>query len=274
MDPAGVDAAVAEAANLIRDAEAIVIGAGAGMGVDSGLPDFRGPEGFWRAYPAFKGRQFSEMSNPYWFDRDPELAWGFFGHRLQLYRDTPPHAGFWILKTWMDSKLLGGFVVTSNVDGQFSKAGFDPERIVEIHGSIHHLQCVKRCGRTSDIWPEPGLTFDIDEAVRTCSPLPRCPGCGALARPNVLMFGDYGWIGARSNQQRRRFETWMRTVRQRRIAVVELGAGTAIPSIRMACESLAEQVIRINPRDPDGPIGTVSIPLGALEGLRRIDTLL
>ena len=53
-----------------KEMNALLIGAGAGMGVDSGLPDFRGPEGFWRAYPAFRGRRFEEMSNPVWFDRD------------------------------------------------------------------------------------------------------------------------------------------------------------------------------------------------------------
>ena len=75
-----------QAAKAILAADARLIGAGAGMGVDSGLPDFRGPEGFWRAYPAFRGRRFEEMSNPVWFQRDPEQAWGFFGQRLNLHR--------------------------------------------------------------------------------------------------------------------------------------------------------------------------------------------
>src|SRR5437870_10865278 len=84
------------AAEAIRAADALLIGAGAGMGVDSGLPDFRGPEGFWRAYPLFRqrGLRFEQVSNPVWFRQDPEQAWGFFGHRLNLYRDGSPHAGF------------------------------------------------------------------------------------------------------------------------------------------------------------------------------------
>src|SRR5690348_10067591 len=77
-----------QAARAIADADAMLIAAGAGMGVDSGLPDFRGPEGFWRAYPAFAalGLRFEEVANPSWFRRDPALAWGFYGHRLNLYR--------------------------------------------------------------------------------------------------------------------------------------------------------------------------------------------
>src|SRR5580698_4818950 len=94
------------AARAVRSADALLIGAGAGMGVDSGLPDFRGPEGFWKAYPPFQGRRFSELSTPHWFQTDPPLAWGFFGHRLNLYRAAIPHDGFHILRSWMERMLL------------------------------------------------------------------------------------------------------------------------------------------------------------------------
>src|ERR1700758_3629708 len=86
-----------KAAEVIRTADALLIGAGAGMGVDSGLPDYRGNEGFWKAYPPFRGKAFAQMSNPIWFQHDPAQAWGFFGHRLHLYRGKVPHAGFDIL---------------------------------------------------------------------------------------------------------------------------------------------------------------------------------
>ncbi len=65
---------IKRAADAIHGANAILIGAGAGMGVDSGLPDFRGNEGFWNAYPPFRGKSFAEMANPQWFERDPALA--------------------------------------------------------------------------------------------------------------------------------------------------------------------------------------------------------
>src|SRR5262245_31959857 len=109
---------IASAARAIEDAEALLITAGAGMGVDSGLPDFRGNEGFWRAYPAFRerGLVFVQVANPRWFREDPEQAWGFYGHRLQLYRRSEPHASFAILMRWADTKPLAYFVFTSNVD--------------------------------------------------------------------------------------------------------------------------------------------------------------
>ena len=115
------------------------------MGVDSGLPDFRGTEGFWRAYPALQEARidFESIANPAALNDTPELAWGFYGHRLALYRRTVPHAVFAILKRWGERMAKGAFVFTSNVDGQFQKAGFDPQRIHECHGSIHHLQCLE-----------------------------------------------------------------------------------------------------------------------------------
>src|SRR3974390_2055814 len=87
---------IQRAAQAIAGADAVLMCAGAGMGVDSGLPDFRGTEGFWRAYPVISklGLSFEEMANPKWFETDPHLAWAFYGHRLNLYRRTPPHEGF------------------------------------------------------------------------------------------------------------------------------------------------------------------------------------
>ena len=66
---------------LLKNCDALFITAGAGMGVDSGLPDFRGVEGFWNAYPKAKelGLRFEDMANPEWFESDPQLAWHFMG---------------------------------------------------------------------------------------------------------------------------------------------------------------------------------------------------
>jgi len=184
------EAVIAEAARAVRTARALLVTAGAGMGVDSGLPDFRGNEGFWRAYPPFRalGLSFVDLANPAWFERDPELAWGFYGHRLHLYQRTQPHAGFARLRAWAARCAGGAHVFTSNVDGQFQRAGFDA--VIECHGSLGHLQCTRGCG--AGITPVGDLRIEVDpETFRARAPLPRC-ACGALARPNVLMFGDFG----------------------------------------------------------------------------------
>ena len=255
------------AARAIVRADAILVGAGAGMGVDSGLPDFRGPEGFWQAYPALKDRvQFEEMANPMWFDEQPTLAWAFYGHRLHLYRDTIPHAGFEIIRRLAGDRPL--FVYTSNVDGQFQKAGYPEAQIVEIHGSIHHIQ---RTDGIGEIWSADGVSVDIDTArFRAREPLPRTPD-GHPARPNVLMFGDYGWIGDRTNRQASRYRDFLRQVSGKRLVAIELGAGTAIPSVRHECVHRADTLVRINPRESHGPAGTVSLAMGARAALQGIE---
>src|ERR1043165_8201794 len=136
------------AAAAITAADALLVTAGAGMGVDSGMPDFRGPEGFWRAYPAYRalGLRFEQMANPQWFTKDPALAWGFYGHRMILYRRTQPLAGFAILRRWSERMKHGAFVFTSNVDCHFQRSGFDRDRLVECHGTLERFQCTTHCG--------------------------------------------------------------------------------------------------------------------------------
>lgn len=265
------------AAKVLEEADALFITAGAGMGVDSGLPDFRGDEGFWKAYPPMKklGISFVEMANPHWFRADAELAWGFYGHRLNLYRETEPHEGFKRLLELGEKKAGGYFVFTSNVDGQFRKAGFDAQKIKECHGSIHYLQCTDGCSET--IWSADQTHIDVDsETFRAKHPLPACIHCSALARPNILMFGDWGWLPHRTNEQSYRLSTWLNNIRARRVklAIVEIGAGHAVPTVRIQSEQVAGScggtLIRINPRDYEVPPGHIAITLGGAEGIGTI----
>lgn len=263
--------AIRRAAELIAAADGLLITAGAGMGVDSGLPDFRGREGFWRAYPALARARmvFEEAACPDTFRREPRLAWGFYGHRLVLYRRTVPHEGFAILRRWGERLPAGAFVFTSNVDGQFCKAGFAAGRICEIHGSIHHLQCLGPC--CDSIWPADAVEPEVDEEnCRMTSDLPHCARCGGLARPNILMFGDDGWLAQRTSRQQDRLDTWRRKVR--RLVVLELGAGIHVPTVRWFGEGLGSPLIRVNPTEPDvGNPSSVAIRAGALDVLRAID---
>jgi NAD-dependent SIR2 family protein deacetylase len=265
---------IERAKRLLKEADALFITAGAGMGVDSGLPDFRGVEGFWNAYPKVRelGLRFEEMANPEWFESDPHLAWAFYGHRLHLYRDTVPHRGFQKLLKLSKSKKYGSFVFTSNVDGQFQKAGFRKDRVMECHGSIHHLQCIDDCQK--QIWSASDTVIEIDEGFYAMDPLPRCPYCGKIARPNILMFGDYGWNYSRTDAQRERLTQWMDRVEEEgaSLAIIEMGAGTAIPTVRNTSEQIARRfgvpLIRINPRESEG--AEIGIASGAVKALDQI----
>lgn len=263
---------VRAAAAAVRRARALVVTAGAGMGVDSGLPDFRGDHGFWKAYPQYErlGLSFVACANPVHFERDPAFGWGFYGHRLGLYRRTVPHEGFALLLRWAERFSWPVFAVTSNVDGQFQKAGFPAGEVLEIHGSIHHLQCLEPCQPA--IWRNEA-EVPVDPETMRARAVPRCPRCGGVARPNILMFGDAGWLDRRTRQQEERFDAWLGEHGGEGLLVVELGAGTAIPSIRLLSERLGRRgaaVVRVNPREPDVDAPHVSLASGALEALRAI----
>ena len=243
------------------------------MGIDSGLPDFRGDRGFWNAYPPYErlGLSFVDAANPGHFQRDPAFGWGFYGHRTNLYRETVPHAGFGMLREWIDRFGLDWFVVTSNVDGQFQKAGFTEDRMLEVHGSIHHLQCTGPCSEA--IWDN-DEEVPVDFSTMRARHVPLCASCGAVARPNILMFGDWSWLSDRTRQQERRFDEFVTDHRDERTVVVELGAGTAIPTIRHLSEQLGTRgtVIRINPREAQIAPSHISLSCGALEGLTGIES--
>ncbi|HXV20562.1 MAG TPA: Sir2 family NAD-dependent protein deacetylase [Desulfuromonadales bacterium] len=265
------------AAHALRSARALVVTAGAGMGVDSGLPDFRGDQGFWNAYPMYErlGLSFVDAANPGHFERDPAFGWGFYGHRTNLYRQTVPHRGFQLLLDWTERFDLDTFVVTSNVDGQFQKAGFREDQILEVHGSIHHLQCLTPCSRA--IWDNrEEIPVDVD--TMRARHIPVCPRCGGAARPNILMFGDWSWLPDRTRGQEMRFDLFVDQHRDQPLVVLEMGAGTAIPTIRYASERLGGRagatVVRINPREPQVPRPHLSLPCGALAGLTGIDDAL
>ncbi|ENX52558.1 MULTISPECIES: SIR2 family NAD-dependent protein deacylase [Acinetobacter] len=256
--------------NLFQQADSLIISAGAGMGVDSGLPDFRGNQGMWQAYPEL-GKQridFTEIANPAAFKRHPHLAWGFYGHRLALYRQTTPHSGFLQLKQLAEILELPTFVFTSNVDGQFQKAGFNPDHIYECHGSIHHLQCLDACTQT--IWSADELRPEINhQDCQLRGELPQCPHCGGLARPNILMFNDMRWLSHQHDLQAKRLKAFLKDYQ--RPVVIEMGAGTAIPTVRYFSEQFAPGLIRINLREYTLPTsGGIALATTAEQGVRSI----
>ncbi len=266
------------AAHEILEADAIIVGAGAGFSVDSGLPDFRGKHGFWRAYPPAEklGFCYEDVAGGPWFHENPEMAWGFIVHCARLFDACEPHEGYYILKRWIDEKG-DGWVYTSNVDRYFYQAGFDPDKITEIHGFRDRAQCTVPCSR--ETWPLALYDLDMnEETLSLSSPTPRCPHCGELARPNTLMFNDQRWIGDGTRHQENMLTEWFTRQHGARIVVIELGAGSTVPNVRFQCERYARvlgtPLIRINPGEPEGPEGTLGIAMPALEALRAINAIM
>ena len=269
-----------QAADLIAGAECLLITAGAGMSVDSGLPDYRGKEGLWNHYPVYRALSvdYAAMTRPSGFARDPHFAWGFYAHLMNLYRQATPHEGYRALLALARRFGERCFVLTTNVDGFFLKAGFQPNHVRECHGSIHRLQCIHPCQRIT--WSADGFAPQVDIAtMRLQGDLPRCPHCQATARPAVFAFGDTQYVWESTQDQADRYQTWKERVEKQRLVVLECGSGPTVPGLRREGEALARQhgghLIRINLRDsavshPDD----IAIASQASEALTAIEALL
>ena len=177
--------------------------------------------------------------------------------------------GFAMLQQVGAALRSGLFVFTSNVDGQFQKAGFDAQALVEVHGSIHHLQCQRGCH--GEIWPADGFEPKVaEDDCRLLNEPPHCRHCGEIARPNILMFDDWNWLGSRTASQESRFDDWLR-VQHRPPLTVEIGAGTNVITVRSFAEVIGGALIRINPEPESAlPAGALHLRCGALEGIAAI----
>jgi NAD-dependent deacetylase len=155
---------VSELANLLRERQPCVVLTGAGISTESGIPDFRSPTGIWATYDPMEYATIDA------FRRDPEKVWGFYALRLDALAEAEPNAGHVALAE-LERRGLVQAVVTQNVDGLHQRAG--SREVIEVHGSIRTAECLA-CGEETP----------LDHAM------PRCPRCGELMKPGVVMFGE------------------------------------------------------------------------------------
>mmetsp|Transcript_6312 Transcript_6312/g.19861 ORF Transcript_6312/g.19861 Transcript_6312/m.19861 type:complete len:337 (-) Transcript_6312:81-1091(-) len=257
--------AIERAAKLIFDARNVIISAGAGMSVDSGLPDYRGTKGFWRAYPVFSdmGVSFEALSQPQWFELDPALAWGFSAHCTQLYDRTVPHDGYHVLRRLETAHGKRTEVFTSNVDDAFVKTGFGRDQVYECHGTFRLLQCTSdACAAQHGPWEAKDAVLKLpvdDRTVRVTdkAALPTCPRCGELARPNVLFFEDPRYaIVDNLRRQRASERSVLAMLHTAPTVVIECGSGPTVPTVRRFgeyCHDAGAAFVRINLREAELP---------------------
>lgn len=216
-----------KAKKSMADADVILVFAGAGMSVDSSLPTYRDKEGFWNDYPLYRElkKDFVNMVSGHTFLSDPSFAWGFYGHRYNLYNNAIPHEGYDKLLHLLNKKQ-DYFVVTTNVDGLFLKSGLDKNHLHEAHGSIHKLQCSNTCKRIA--WDIYDMDFNIDySTMAALEPLPICPSCGSVSRPNIFISGDNdeSYIWEESQDSASLFRAWRRKNKDKKIVILEIGVG-------------------------------------------------
>ncbi len=178
----------------MHDTRVLVI-TGAGVSAESGIPTFRGKDGYWRNLDPAK------LATPEAFARDPKLVWEWYRERRQRIRNAQPnaaHGAIAKLAQHADEFLL----ITQNVDDLHARAGLPMEKMVQIHGDIFVTGCC-RCdfsypGRGGSpeppgagaLQPESGRLRSIAPTSEKDVDLPRCPECDVLMRPGVVWFGE------------------------------------------------------------------------------------
>jgi NAD-dependent deacetylase len=165
-------------AALLRERQPCVVLTGAGISTESGIPDFRSPTGIWAEYDPMEYATIDA------FRRDPVKVWEFYALRFEVLTRARPNAGHLALAE-LERRGLVEAVVTQNIDGLHERAG--SREVIEVHGSIRTAGCLT-CGERMPL-------ADVVAALRD-APAPPCRRCGAIVKPDVVMFGELLPAGA------------------------------------------------------------------------------
>ncbi len=159
---------VAEVRARLGEADRVLALTGAGVSAESGIPTFRGEDGWWRREDP------TTLATQAAFDRDPSHVWEWYEYRRGLIADAEPNAGHRALASWEPDRAV--LVATQNVDDLHERAG--SRDVTHIHGSIWRVRC-QGCGREEEHRAHP-----LPERP------PHCDACGGLLRPAVVWFGE------------------------------------------------------------------------------------
>jgi NAD-dependent deacetylase len=181
----------------------VVVLTGAGISAASGIPTFRGPEGYWTV----GSTEYTpmQMATRSMFSREPEWVWAWYLYRLGVCRaaePNPAHHACVDLQEVLGERFL---VITQNVDGLHLRAGSPLERTYQVHGAIELMRCAQEC--TRDLLPVPADVGTV-AAGEELDPRHReilvCPSCGGWTRPHVL------WFDEAYDEERYRFDSSLR----------------------------------------------------------------
>jgi len=165
------ESSINEVAGLIRCKGGVVALTGAGISVDSGIPDFRSPHGLWTKYDPM------EYATIQAFKKNPAKVWNFFLD-LEPLKNSKPNKGHEALKALEDMGFLSD-VITQNIDSLHTTAG--NTKVIELHGNTRALHCIECFSEF--------CLGDFRHVAEKDLP-PKCPSCGGLVKPAVILFGE------------------------------------------------------------------------------------
>jgi NAD-dependent SIR2 family protein deacetylase len=250
---------IEKAARLIHESTVLIICTGAGMGVDSGIATFRGQFAPDAGYGPYNNDGPYQMSKYRLACDNPRYFWGYFQQRYHQYKQATPHLGYEIITTRLakkNKKAVGWY--TSNIDGHAEHFAATC-CLVEIHGSMNYMQCHRNC---KSVWPVDiprDMSFELDEKEWKTKGLPKCIHCEASwGRSNVCLIGDAAFCETRKKEQLEKFNAQvldMIDTNMDRVVVLEIGAGTGIPTVRRFSGEMTHEynasLIRINYNEPE-----------------------
>ncbi|MBI3725636.1 RNA polymerase subunit sigma, partial [bacterium] len=168
----------------------VLVLTGAGISAESGIPTFRGEEGYWKV--GSRNYHPEELATHEAFLRMPDEIWAWYLHRRSVCRAASPNPAHRALVRLEEALGERFALVTQNVDGLHLRAGSSPARTLEIHGNIDFVRCSGSCSLRSPVprelsldWPRGKPLGDEDRKLL------RCARCGESARPHVLWFHEY-----------------------------------------------------------------------------------
>ncbi|MDX2319699.1 MAG: Sir2 family NAD-dependent protein deacetylase [Moritella sp.] len=243
-----------QCAELIASADAVIIGAGAGLTAAAGI-NYTDTKVFANIFPGWvkKGftMQYQLMGYPYWTQVE---QWGYYTVHLDyVYYQQKSNALYQQLRNLVGEKDY--FVMTSNVDEMFHKNGFDRANIYSPQGSYGKIQCTQPC--SNQVWDIQPFFDNMQKALdpetqvlNNKAAVPRCPNCGGTMFVNVRIDGSF--IEEPYEGEYQRMMSWLETNRDKKIVILEMGAGYNTPTvIRMPMENLTTMLpnstlIRVN----------------------------
>lgn len=221
----------------------IVFLTGAGLSAASGIPTFRGPEGYWTIGSA--NYMPTEMATQRMFQKHPEEVWDWYLYRFGICGKSDPNEGHYAIVK-MEEMLQDRFVLVSqNIDGLHQKAGNSLERSYYIHGNAAYMRCSKPCHKRLIKMPHT-LWYDGKQEMneKTKKQL-TCPNCGSWMRPHVL------WFDESYNEHYYSYETVLeKSSHADLLFVIGTSGATTLPNyvVQLAIQTGAF-VIEINPND-------------------------
>lgn len=248
---------IEEARQAIASAEAVLVGAGAGFSAAAGLVyDGKGFREYFSDFIARFGITDLYTSSFYPYPSE-EVRWAYWAKHVHMIRYAPPAMPLYraLLET---VRTKDYFVITTNVDGQFRKAGFAPERLFEVQGDYGLMQCRKPCHDT--LYSNEQVVADILPAISNCSIpsrlVPVCPVCGGPM--DIHVRADAGFIQDEAwHAMADRYEAFVSRYADRRLVFLELGVGFNTPTIirypfeQMTYRNPQAVLIRLNKDYPD-----------------------